>query len=422
MKRVRKTCFHCRIKNVYRWRRMTITTTTQQTTMTISTSSSHSTNGMNSGDYEGLWLGATSGFTRSFLNAYRLTNWIFVGNERQPPEWMRPHLDDVDSRNTYNCCDFTALEREDSDASVPCFLKWLHRQQNVGESRLRQIVVTVRPALVSTQTNAMAHQYGERLAQGLKLILQSTVNNIVAKSPNAITIIHLSSIAAVGHIQPHCLRSETTENDPASADLLYPYDRFKRKCEEDIELVSSSCNVQIQFTNIRSGAIFSADDPGCIQCQALALQAYNGPLLPQRIDCNSSRNVASLVYLILQGTRQQHQNPLKLRSVYYYTRPLHIHQPVPYGYFLQAYRQAYQIHWYINLPVWIIQGFVACFHGITNLLGFYVPYLESVDYLLQVTCNEHSFDMTAVQTDFPQLSILEETIKGCFQRRKNARL
>lgn len=379
-------------------------------------------------DYEGLWLGATSGFTRSFLNAYRLTNWIFVGYERDPPEWMRPHLDDVDSRNTYQCCDFTALQSEDSDAPVPSFLSWLYQQQHADESSLRQIVVTIRPALVSTQTIAVAHQYGERLAYGLQVILQTTVDNIVSKSSNVVTITHLSSIAAIGHIQPHCLRSETTENDPASTDLCYPYDRFKRKCEEIIERVAKSYrNFQIQFTNIRSGAIFSADDPGCIQCQALALQAYNGPLLPQRIDCNSSRNVASLVYLILQRTRppqqkQEQQLPLKLRPVYYYTRPLHYHQPVPYGHFLQAYRQAYLIHWYINLPVWVVQGFVACFHGITNLLGPYVPYLESVDYLLQVTGNEHSFDMTAVQTDFPQLSILEETIEGCFQRRKNARI
>ena len=134
--------------------------------------------------------------------------------------------------------------------------------------------------------------------------------------------------------------------------------------------------------------------------------------------CSSSRNVAQLIRLILKSSKP-------LRPVYYYTRCLSQYpQPVAYGEHLVAYRQAYGI---ALLPTLVTSWFVEFFvvhplHWFTlffkNWIGFSLPFLESVDYLLQVTLDEHTFNMTETLQDFPEIVTVEETIVDCFARRR----
>jgi hypothetical protein len=75
------------------------------------------------------------------------------------------------------------------------------------------------------------------------------------------------------------------------------------------------------------------------------------------------------------------------------------------------------------IPVPLVQCLVQAIHMLSkyNALLFgqwQLPYVASIDYLLQVTVHEHSFDMTAIATDFPQLAQYEETIYECFRRRR----
>ena len=46
------------------------------------------------------------------------------------------------------------------------------------------------------------------------------------------------------------------------------------------------------------------------------------------------------------------------------------------------------------------------------------PFLESIDYLLQVTLDEHTFDMRETVKDFPMIRQAEESMDVCFRRRR----
>jgi hypothetical protein len=266
------------------------------------------------------------------------------------------------------------------------------------------------------------------------LSFSCTQNTCCTISGRQRLVIHISSVAAVHHVIPHQMKRES-DPDPASHELHNPYDRFKRASEELVERVVQKCNNDYDinsidkssdgipcwtYTNLRLGAIFS-DDPNCIQCSALALQARVGSYLTVPIDCNSSRNVACLLHVILKSCLPPQEKSCiaySLRPFYYYTRPTLYQQPVPYGQFLVDYRRAHDIYWAIWIPVVMVQVFVKVFHVLSRYTGQWVPFVESVDYLLQVTVHEHSFDLTAISTDFPQLSQHEETIYECFRRRR----
>ena len=105
--------------------------------------------------------------------------------------------------------------------------------------------------------------------------------------------------------------------------------------------------------------------------------------------------------------------------MYYYTRPLRQFptEPPPYAAYLLDYRRAHCIHRVVWVPLVVMQLVGIMVHLLALLLGPVLPFLQSIDYLLQVTKNEHSFDLTAVQRDFPELPRLEETIVECFERR-----
>jgi hypothetical protein len=223
---------------------------------------------------------------------------------------------------------------------------------------LDQIVVGIRPLLITHRSNIAAHQHGQALLDGLRRLLSALFERY---GPPTL-LLHISSIAAVHHVLPQVQRS-VQQIDPPSTQLVEPYDYFKRACEELVESLATSCtsassafssspttpNKNIQWTNVRLGAIFS-DATTCIQCNALSLQWYTGgPYLPTRIDCISSRNACHLIHLILLKHVSSHQTSSSsttttvepLLPVYYYTRCVSQYpQPVPYGEFLLAYCEA----------------------------------------------------------------------------------
>ena len=266
-------------------------------------------------------------------------------------------------------------------------------------------------------------------------------------------------------------------DDPSYTELQYPYDRFKRQCEMMIEQLVQEINRNnhninqnhhddhhtILYTSLRLGAIFS-DSPHCIQCSALWLQyLFGGPYLSTPIDCNSSYNVSQLIHEILLSfapvttsttaattTTSNTTTTIKsLRPVYYYTRCVSQYPyPVPYGEHFLSYRNVHGTPIGSSiLPILVPQilieyGVVRLLHVITLFLqwvqshcrrmtmwfsslssssspwSMVPPYLESMDYLLQVTVREHTFDMTETIADFPNVLRVEETVDECFRRRR----
>jgi hypothetical protein len=356
-----------------------------------------------------LWIGGSSGLAQTYFNNAASfedpseandsggdVRWILVGLEPQAPHWM-PATQSFE----YQCCNLTessSIEKLVSEVLPP----------NVDD-----VVLAVRPALVTPLTHAQAFLHARRLAEGFLKLLELLIPH---KGPAL--VIHVSSIASIDHLNRQSLRSETSEPDPPSSYLKYPYDWFKRRCEEEVIRVCSSASVP--YTNLRLGAIFS-DSRTCIQCGALQLQSLVGPYLTLPIDCNSSRNVCSLIHQILllsSRRRRGRSSQNSLRPVYYYTRPLMLPRPVPYGEYLVSYREAYRLSSYaLWIPNLSVKAFVSFFHLVTTLVGSFAPYLQSVDYLLQVTTTEHSFDNSAVAADFGQ-AIEEESILECFERRR----
>jgi len=325
-----------------------------------------------------LWIGGTSGLTRTYLNVFD-ESWILLGCETQRPSW-------IPSSCTFVSCDLTQS------------LDVRKLMDEYGCHNVTHVVVSIRPKLVTPMTHSQAMMYKQRLLGGLHFLLQAL---------DVQQLIHISSVAAVDHLQGQHLINEQQDPIESSRDLQLPYDRFKRACEEVIPEIGAS-----SYTNLRLGAIFS-DDPGCIQCNALGLQAYLSAYIQDPIDCNSSKNVAHLIRMILQ------ENSPQLQPVYYYTRPLGYTQPIPYGDYLIDYRRAHDIRISVWIPYWMLTFFTTLFHGLaTTWIGDYVPYLQSIDYLLQVSMAEHSFDLSLVQRDFPQLLEMEESIEDCFRRRR----
>jgi len=457
-----------------------------------------------------LWIGGSSGLARTYFNAFSSNDdWILTGREEVAPEWLEQHhpqqhdgqASSAITRKAipYVPCDLSTLaittKRKSRTNRLAEVMRRLERavsfldknnhhngnndllnlsasslnssfataaatdgdrkrsRTNNGTNKqqrtISHIVIGIRPPLVTHRNNQAADRYCHDLMTGMSLLLHA----LVVKH-SVTTVLHVSSIAAVDHVQRQHLRS-VREIDPTYAVLSQPYDRFKRGCEELVELVcqqhsdkkmnNSRQQIQqqspnrsisnnsnntissnnIRFTNLRLGAIFS-DSPTCIQCSALALQCYTGPYLRVPIDCNSSRNAASLIHLMLHSPHHHHWRP-----VYYYTRCFSSYprQPVPYGEYLLAYRRAYGLQWLpLFLPAWWVEWcFVRPFHWCTVVCTVVLrrilrlpmpPFLESIDYLLQVTLDEHTFDMRETIKDFPMIRQAEESMDVCFRRRR----
>jgi hypothetical protein len=359
-----------------------------------------------------LWIGGSSGLTRTYMNAIgdcegAAEDWILMGHEATAPHWMPAHAQ-------YFSYNLTTSETKGPSAGL------LEKLQNV-----QQIVIGIRPPLVTSLTHTQMDVYSNSIVAGLDTFLPAVIDSC----KQVHSIVHISSIAAINHLEAQHMVSE---GDPArdgvrSIDLLAPYDRFKRACEERIDAIVTDTSYDLQATTLRLGAIFS-DDPSCIQCQALALQARVGCYLPTNIDCNSSRNVVTAIRLVLE--KQQEQKALSSSSTtstsshsrsryYYYTRPVQFRHAIPYGRYLLDYRTAHNIKWAVWIPAWTVQCFVATVHWFAlTRIAKHVPYLESIDYLLQVSAQEHSFDCSRFAADFTELVSQEENFETCFRRRQ----
>jgi hypothetical protein len=101
---------------------------------------------------------------------------------------------------------------------------------------LDQIVVGIRPLLITHRSNIAAHQHGQALLDGLRRLLSALFEHY---GPPTL-LLHISSIAAVHHVLPQVQRS-VQQIDPPSTQLVEPYDYFKRACEELVESLATSC-------------------------------------------------------------------------------------------------------------------------------------------------------------------------------------
>ena len=392
-----------------------------------------------------IWIGGSSGLAQTYFNTFPITDedesWILIGCEPTPPKWI---LSLNPQRYRYIHCDLSRFIDESAEQprvmdAICAMVKssvmspTSSSSSTKGKDTIDGILVGIRPPLVTYRTNEEALRYNNAVVSGLYLLLQ----NLLATFSDTLRIVlHISSIAAVNHIAPQHLRSITTP-DPSYSELHHPYDHFKRQCEVTIEkLVRTQNKSSIQYTSIRLGAIFS-DTSRCIQCTALMLQlSFFGPYLPTHIDCNSSYNVSQLLHEMLLSS-----SALKLRPIYYYTRCVSQYPyPVPYGEYLLSYKKAYfgtpLLSWFVPIliPSRLIEyGVVKLLHIVTSLIQMLhsycrnvpivipfipPPYLESIDYLLQVTLNEHTFEMKETIQDFPNIVLFEETMEECFRRRR----
>jgi hypothetical protein len=397
--------------------------------------------GIQQGSCKRLWIGGSSGLTRTYMNAISerdcnacegvpvLTeDWILMGHEATAPHWMPANAQYV----SYNFTTTTTTTESDTQDGPSADL--LEQLQHV-----QQIVIGIRPPLVTSLTHIQMDVYSNSIVSGLDVFLRAVINSC----KQVHSILHISSIAAINHLEAQHMVSEDdpVRNSVRSIDLLAPYDRFKRACEERIDAIvaDTATSESLQATTLRLGAIFS-DDPSCIQCQALALQARVGCYLPTNIDCNSSRNVVAAIQLVLekqQKEQQQQQQQKALSSssssasasastigqshsrYYYYTRPVQFREAIPYGRYLLDYRKAHNITLAVWIPAWTVQWVVATVHWFAlTRLAKHVPYLESVDYLLQVSAREHSFDCSRFAADFTEIVLQEENYETCFRRRQ----
>jgi hypothetical protein len=403
-------------------------------------------------------------------------SWILLGCEPTPPRWIIQLQQQQQQQNYhYIYCDLYKMDDREMQRVMDGIKMAVVKSSTIATSdksnkndstSINSILVGIRPPLVTYRTNEAALRYNNSVVDGLYMLLQQLFQQY---SKSMRLVLHISSIAAIDHIATQHLRSiaptssgsstssgsnsasldsattKTTKviTDPSYTELRYPYDRFKRQCEMMIEQlvedVNHNNNQKIQCSSLRLGAIFS-DTPNCIQCTALLLQfLFCGPYLPTHIDCNSSYNVSQLIHEIFASTSSSTSTNVRtLRPIYYYTRCVSQYPyPVPYGEYLISYQKAYRsssiIYWWTPLlipHVLIEYGVVRLLHAVTvflqmlhyqyrtTIFPYLPPYIESIDYLLQVTLNEHTFDMKETIKDFPSILHLEETMEECFRRRR----
>jgi hypothetical protein len=375
-----------------------------------------------------VWIGGSSGLTRSYLDYvanstdHAATNWIFLGHQNDAPRWLQTH--------TFLSYDLLRSPQDQWPAVLAalqssCPEKWKDNGDNASFELC--LVVGVRPPLLSYRTHRQSDGFNQLLVQGLEHL----VEQLLRATTGTTRIIHISSVAAVNHLQAQCFLAcdqdevcpvHRHQNLSVTATIFQshlhhlpaPYDRFKRACEILLDTLANGGSL----VHLRLSAIFSNDE-SCIQCNALALQDIcycQGLTVP--IDCNSSYNVAVALQQILSTPLQP------TVRYYYYTRPasLGLRCRIPYGYYLNAYRHSYrtsQSSWTdsFRIPVVVTRAFVAVVHYLTKWI-YWVPYIQSVDYLLQVSQYEHSFDCSPIVHDYPAIPGLEEGMEACFVRRR----
>ena len=350
---------------------------------------------MGGNDHEGkiLWIGGTSSLTRTFVGSQLIdpSRLVLVGLEPLPPMW-------VPASSQYVRCDLTTVTDNQARTLIQQFA-----------NDVSSIVIGVRPLLFAPYTSETMAML---LLQGVEKLLRIAAQILLPSTLKM--VLHISSVAAMDHLRAQIFLSES-EPYPPIAEYHASYDKFKRHSEESISAIFESSGVAV--CHLRLSAIFS-DDATCIQCSALKLQSRVGCFLPIPIDCNSSFNVSRAIHAML---RQVTEDATKIQPTYYYTRPISLKRPVPYGYYLKEYRKAYHLNDFnsIWIPFWVITMVVALVHWLAWWNHFFqIPYLDAIDYLLQVSSHEHSFDCSRIAQDFSCLEQDEESILECFVRRK----
>jgi hypothetical protein len=395
-----------------------------------------------------LWIGGTSSLARTFFVNHSLLTaspskrksqpkiWILTGLENTAPSWIV----DYNSASSASC----SLEYWSLDLTAMEEVELVQRFSNPDGilRRTTSVIVGIRPLLFSAYIHT---DVGNNMLEGLERLLQVTIHHC----RNLRFILHISSVAAADHLRPqHNAKEEEDDASlPPLSEYQAPYDRFKRQSEDLITRLCqseqnglSSSSGRLKYCHLRLSAIFS-DDVGCIQCRALDLQARVGAYLDLPIDCNSSVNVSRAIVFLLQksSTTMVATTPTAMVSrqtiqpVYYYTRPLLLPDPTPYGYYLEQYRKAYGIHrTSIWIPLGMVTSIVRSVHWLTGIcnrfLPWTIPYLDAVDYLLQVASREHSFDCGRFRSlvenhhsqdeDDDAPGFKEEGILECFVRRR----
>jgi hypothetical protein len=213
-----------------------------------------------------LWIGGSSGLARTSMNNHEHADFILTGVEASAPSWTSA---------PYCCIDLTGPVRG-------CL-------QRHGCHNVETMIISVRALLVTGNGN------NEAMLGGLQVLLEEAM-----QLPKLKNIIHISSVAAVNHLQTQ-LNINEPHTLPPIADYEGSYDVFKRTSEDII----TACSEQHlkTYCHLRISAIFS-DTPDCIQCSALACQSYIGAYIPTNIDCNSAKNVAAAIRICstCQGT------------------------------------------------------------------------------------------------------------------------
>ena len=315
---------------------------------------------------------------------------ILAGLESSAPEWVTSD----DCGCDFVSCDLTGM----SEARAQEIFQRSYSGMNISK-----IVIGVRPKLFTANIRDPTPR---KMLEGIEILLRYACRNHKIDF-----VLHISSVAAADHLREQVYVSEFVPLPPKS-EYTAPYDSFKRDSED---CITEICNDhRVPHCHLRLSAIFS-DDPSCIQCSALGLQSRIGAFTPIAIDCNSSLNVSKAIRALLMEASKEKP---KIRTVYYYTRPLHLEQPVPYGFYLQEFRKAHSITTFsFWIPFCLVTWFTGILHWIAKLFPS-VPYMEAADYLMQVASREHSFDCSLLAGDFWNLRKEEETIFECFVRRR----
>lgn len=364
-----------------------------------------------------LWVGGSSGLARTFfeerVGPLKGERFICTGVEPDAPEWLLgvPSL-------AYVPLDLT------SAASVGTLFQRLPHGAGT-------LVIGARlPLLGSGAHTTLLPQLGALVA--------------AAAVAGVRRVLHVSSVAAADHLRAQRGVDEEAQLPPLS-EYAGEYDVFKRCSEEEIGRACEAAG--LPHVHLRLSAIFS-NEPQCIQAappappppptlpllhlppshsssppaaasrppppqvRALALQAHAGAYLPVLLDANSSRNVCTALRLLLERLEAE---AASVRRLYYYTRPRG--PAVPYGEHLVAYRAAHATSPAVWLPYLAVAMLVALWHAavrhtpLGRLAG-----ARSVDYLLQVSSRDHTFDNGRIHRDFPSLAASEESLVRAFRR------
>lgn len=328
-----------------------------------------------------LWIGGSSGLARTYFEELKPPRDAFIVAGPDPllpghPAAFYPFIE----------CNLSSY------GSVATLFSRLSVQKLTD---IRSVIIGVRSSLMST-----GHE-------GLGVHLEKLVSE--AARAGVQYILHISSVAVVDHLQAQRLVRE--DMLLKSLDTYHgDYDRFKRRSEEVIAEVCDGAG--LRHTHLRLSAIFS-NGPGCIQCGAMALQKYVGSFNPHGLDCNSSLNVAHAISLLLEA--EGGDSGRSRANIYYYTRPTV--KPLPYGSYVVDYRMAHGVAgaW---LPYSVLALFIRLYHLCVSLLPFWeiFSFLHAVDYLLQVSSREHTFDNSLFRGHFPEIKEREETIVQAFRR------